>query len=67
MMKSKPGHVIDSLEFSVTDSLMGMGECSCKKKNVKLSDAEKIGEFVTKMLEGKPYGKAVIKLEIDFQ
>ena len=66
-MKSKPGHVIDSLEISVTNSLMGMGECSFKKKNVKLSDAEKIGKFVTKKLEGKTYGKAVIKLEIDFQ
>ena len=67
MTKSKPECVIDSLEISVTDSIMGMGECSCKKKKIKLSDAEKIGEFVTKMLEGKTYGKAVIKLEIDFQ
>ena len=37
-----------------------------EKNNVKLSDAEKIGELVTKMLEGRAYGKATIKLEIDF-
>ena len=44
----------------------GLGQCSCKKNNVELSEAGKIGESVTKMLEGKTHGKAVIWWEINF-
>ena len=39
--------------------------CSCTRKNVNLCDAQGLGQLINDMLEGRKYGKAKIKLEIE--
>ena len=55
-----------SLELTVSDKSQGAVGCSCKMSNVKLCETERIGDLVNKMLEGKRYSKATIKMEIEF-
>ena len=57
---------VNSLELTVSDKRQGSVACACKMGDVKLSETERIGDLVNKMLEGKQYNKATIKLEIEF-
>ena len=56
----------NDLELKVNDKTQGSMRCSCTLSNVKLTETERIGDLVNKMLEGRRYGKAIMKLEIDF-
>ena len=40
-------------------------ECSCTRKNVNLKDTQGLGQLINDMLQGRKYGKATIKLEIN--
>ena len=40
--------------------------CSCQRKNVPISESDKIGDMIKKILSSKPQGKATIKLDIQF-
>ena len=40
-------------------------ECTCTRKNVNLHDKQGLGQLIHDMLEGRKYGKAMIKLEIE--
>ena len=55
----------NNLEISVKDTGNSEGQRSCHKK-VKLSESDQIGSIVSNVLEGCKYGKATIKLEIEF-
>ena len=41
-------------------------ECSCKKKVVKMSESDKIGEMITGLLKAHKEGKAIVRVEIEF-
>ena len=55
----------NNLEISIKDTGNSEGQCSCRKK-VKLSESDQIGRIVSNVLEGRKYGKATIKLKIEF-
>ena len=57
---------ISSFEIKLAGDGPNKMACTCRKKNVKLSESEEIGQLVNKLLEGRTNGKATIKLEIDF-
>ena len=56
----------NSLDITITDKTEGNRGCNCKLSNLSLEENEKIGQIVTKLLEGRKFGKATIKLEIEF-
>ena len=57
----------NSVEVVVTsEESVGQMACSCMKKNVKTEDAKSVGQLLNDILVGRKYGKAKIKLEIDF-
>ena len=64
----KEQHVstINTVELTVNDEINGCGACTCKLSNMKLSESEKIGQIVTRLLDGEKYSKATIKLEVEF-
>ena len=57
---------INIVEVTVNDSTNNCGSCSCRLSNVKLSKSDKIGQIVSRLLEGRRYSKATIKLEVKF-
>ena len=65
-VKAKESMLCKSVEVKVTGSNSGEIECSVKENNVKMSQSERIGQLVSKMLEGRTSGKAIIKLEVEF-
>ena len=56
----------NSVEITVTDKTAGVHGCNCKLSNINLEENEKIGQLVSKLLEGRRFGKATIKLEVEF-
>ena len=54
------------VEISVTDKTAGVCGCKCKLSNVNLDENEKISQLVSNLLEGRRFGKATIKLEVEF-
>ena len=56
-----------NFEFSVVENASNkcMG-CSCSKREIRVDEAEKIGEMIKQIIEGKARAKATIKLEIKF-
>ena len=64
---SKPNLLRENtVELSVTYKTGGYRGCNCKLSNVNLDENEKIGQLVSKLLEGRRFGKATIKLEVEF-
>ena len=56
----------NSIEISLkNNSEMNSLGCSCTRSNVNLKDTQGLGQLLNDMLEGRKYGKAKIKLEID--
>ena len=55
----------NSLEVMLSDVSGGNYCCTCSKKSVKIDETNKVGEVVKSLLEGRRYGKATIKIEIE--
>ena len=61
-----PKKSVLNLEVSVLESGPNSIACTMRKKDIELLQSEKMGQLVSKMLEGCNSGKATIKIEIEF-